>query len=390
MTIFYISPSVMPSRSANSIHVARMCDAFSSMGHKVTLFLSRSIRKKTGLRALIESYYGVHLENVELVSFFSRVPYAVNVRIALLSVPGCLRRMRIGYPPDVIISRNLYAGYFLSRRLPAPLIFETHQLEYGLRKRMQRVTIQAPGVTTVVISEALLRYLEEHHRSNFNGIRVLYDAAPAGIRLMSRSERLAAREESMCNIPVDPHAFVAGYFGSLHEGRGIELLQELSERHPDVTFLIYGGDETQIRALKRKEGPANMMIMGYIEPSKVLDIAGLMDVLLMPYQKMVWISRMRRGETSRWMSPMKMFEYMAAGVPIIASRLPVLQEVLQEGYNCLMAEADDVVEWSQCLERLLYEDELRETLATNAHQQYLRGWDWPTRAGRLIDGLSLS
>ena len=85
MRVFYISPSVMPSRSANSVHVARMCEAIASLGHEVTLLVNRSVPSAKGFLERIEAYYGVQLKGVRIVSFYSQWARALNFRIALLA-----------------------------------------------------------------------------------------------------------------------------------------------------------------------------------------------------------------------------------------------------------------------------------------------------------------
>ena len=114
----------------------------------------------------------------------------------------------------------------------------------------------------------------------------------------------------------------------------------------------------------------------------------MMDVLLMPYQKNVSIGQ-RDGDTGRWMSPMKMFEYMASGVPIIASKLPILEEVLLDRYNCLMAVPDDPVDWSNCLNCLLNKPDFAESIGNQAHKDYKAFYTWNRRAQEMLNTLGL-
>jgi len=388
MNIFYISPSVMPSRSANSVHVARMCEALCRLGHNVTLFIARSVPSKASLRERLKSYYGVGLDRVEVISFYSALNRGLNLRIAYMAVREYLLRKAVNHAPDLTISRNLYSAYFFSRFTKHRIIYETHQLEYGFRGLLQRATTTSTSSMTIAISEPLRQDLKKHCGCDNNQVRVLPDAAPTGIRQLSPIDKTVARAVYFPWFDLAGSVFVAGYFGQLYRGRGVEIIESLSILHPEVTFVLYGGNEAQISVIRERVKSPNLFVMGYLEPSKVLQVAALMDALLMPYQNYVAIDEGGRMNTGRWMSPMKMFEYMAVGVPIIASRLPVLQDVLREGYNCLMAKAEDVGEWSQCLSRLLYEERLGEMLANNAHEQYLQGHDWQTRAAKLIDGLS--
>jgi hypothetical protein len=60
----------------------------------------------------------------------------------------------------------------------------------------------------------------------------------------------------------------------------------------------------------------------------------MMDALLMPYQKHVSID-LSSVDASKWISPMKMFEYLSSGALIISSNIPVLLEVLIDNDTCL-------------------------------------------------------
>jgi glycosyltransferase involved in cell wall biosynthesis len=84
---------------------------------------------------------------------------------------------------------------------------------------------------------------------------------------------------------------------------------------------------------------------------------------------------------------MKMFEYMASGVPIIASDLPVLQEVLRHGENALIARAGDPADWMEKLRGLLADPALRVRLARAAQEDLVRSYTWDARARHVVDHL---
>ena len=109
----------------------------------------------------------------------------------------------------------------------------------------------------------------------------------------------------------------------------------------------------------------------------------VVDVLLMPYQKSVSIGKPGH-DTARWMSPMKMFEYMSSSVPIISSDLPVLREVLICGENALLVPPDDVDCWVQAMDKLLSNRELSASIGRNAHRAYKLNYTWLKRAESII------
>ncbi len=97
----------------------------------------------------------------------------------------------------------------------------------------------------------------------------------------------------------------------------------------DITFLIIGGEAGQISQLKsavESRGLKNIYVLGFIPNAELPLYQAACDVLMMPYQGHVAASS--GGDISRYLSPMKLFEYMACGRAILASDLPVLKEVL--------------------------------------------------------------
>jgi len=383
MRIFYIAPSIMPSRSANSIHVVRMCEAFVLLGHDVTLVFQRSIPDNLQLKAVLERYYGVDLGNTRMVSFFRPWNRATNIQIAFIALYELFKGSLKQHSFDLLVSRNLYASFAVGVLLRRSLIFETHQLEYGYRRFMQIALIKCPWVTTVVISQKLQQRLIEECVEASSHFMVLRDAAPIRIKKMLPNEKMAARTVLKKDIDLDSYSALAGYFGHLYPGRGINIIQSLAIQHPDIAFLLFGGNEAEIKALRFNNEAPNLHFMGHIAPSQVASTMCIMDVLLMPYQKNVSIGQ-RNEDTGQWMSPMKMFEYMASGVPFIASKLPVLEEVLRDDHNCLMAVPDDPNDWSSCLLRLRNNPELAERLTSTAHTEHLQNYNWISRAKKML------
>jgi glycosyltransferase involved in cell wall biosynthesis len=83
------------------------------------------------------------------------------------------------------------------------------------------------------------------------------------------------------------------------------------------------------------------------------------------------------------MSPLKLFEYMASGKPIVASDLPVLREILVEDRNALLYPPSDPAALAECLARLLADKSLATRLADQARQD-VEDFTWERRAARIL------
>lgn len=378
MRFTYISPSVLPSRAANSLHVVLQCDALARAGAELTLYARRTMRDKNALTPALAEAYGVDAAGWRVVSYHSRLNRAATLRTAALAVRDIDRRPT----PDVVLSRNLYAAFFLAVLKRRPLIFETHQLERGFRLQMQRAIMTRPWVTTVVISHALAGYLTAHYGLSPARTLVLRDAAPRGMQTVRPEARRETMQSLVSEVRGDWSAMCA-YFGHLYPGRGIEIIEKMANARPAVAFLVFGGTESDLARRRASNGRPNLFFLGHRPHAFALQVMAAADILLMPYQSRVSIG-VGDHDTARWMSPMKMFEYLASGVPIIASDLLVLREVLEHDRNALLVAPERSDDWVAALDRLMGDPELARRLGDQGHADYLACHTWDNRASQLL------
>lgn len=377
MKLAYISPSVLPSRSANSIHVVQQCDALDKVGIDVALFAKRKSSMERCLQAEIKSAYGVDLERVSLRTVYTPWTRANNIAIALHAF-SVLMRERF----DGILSRNLFASFLLAFFSKTPVIIEVHQIEKGLRGWMQRAACRRPGVTVVAISEQLSTDLKRRIGRFDLPILVLHDAAPETTAPPPEQERQRWRDELLTD-PSDRGQFVCGYVGHLYPGRGIEIIEVLARECPDTLFLVIGGNDSDVAERRRRNGLPNLRFLGHVSHPVARRAMSSVDLLLMPYQEKVSIG-LDGHDTGRWMSPMKMFEYMSSGTAFVASDLPVLREVLRDGDNAVLVEPGSVDAWRRSILALKDDPALRENLAQRAYEDYQGNYTWRRRAERIV------
>lgn len=175
-----------------------------------------------------------------------------------------------------------------------------------------------------------------------------------------------------------------GYIGHLYEGRGVDLIIELARRCPWLHMHVVGGESGDVRHWQEASRTVdNIIFHGYVRPAETVDYRDMCDVLVAPYQQVVKVAG-NQVDTSKWMSPLKIFEYMASSKAIVCSDLPVLREVLTDGENALLCKADDVDAWCAAMERLRDDVDLRKALGERAYRDYVNKYTWEQRAARLL------
>jgi glycosyltransferase involved in cell wall biosynthesis len=96
-----------------------------------------------------------------------------------------------------------------------------------------------------------------------------------------------------------------------------------------------------------------------------------------------------RIEVAKWMSPLKLFEYMALARPIVASDLPVLREVLRDGDNARLAQPDDAEDWERVIDELLADSEGAAAMGARARNDIETKYSWRHRARAIAQALGL-
>jgi len=154
------------------------------------------------------------------------------------------------------------------------------------------------------------------------------------------------------------------YVGRISLDRGLGIFQALSKRAVgDITLV--GEQEHPVRL-------SSALQVGPVVPHRdVPQWYGQADLVLLPYQP-----ELRHAAS---LSPMKLFEAMAAGRPIIASDLPPLREILEDGKTALLVEPDRVEAWVTAIETLRNDRALAARLASGAKALASR-FSWRERA----------
>jgi glycosyltransferase involved in cell wall biosynthesis len=170
------------------------------------------------------------------------------------------------------------------------------------------------------------------------------------------------------------------YAGHLYAWKGVDGLLEALARAPGTRGLIVGGhaeepDLARVKALADRLGISDRVTFtGMVDPGKVAGLLSQADVLALPNPA--------SAISTRFTSPLKLFEYMAAGRPIVASDLPSIREVLDHEVNALLVPPGDAAAMAGAIERVLADPVLASRLARAALDS-APDYSWDRRAERL-------
>ena len=324
-------------------------------------------------------------------------PETVGATRALFDIHNNLVFTRAAVPlieqaaPDFIYQRYArfsWAGVVAAARIRRPLFLEYNGSEVWVGRYWDRV--------------GSLHLLERYEQLNLR--------AAARIFVVSDVERknLEARGVPAEKIVVNPngvdtelfrpgmdgHEFrdlygigdaevVAGFVGTFGPWHGVVQLAEAIKRIPanvPVTFLLVGSGSLYgevERLLQDEIGSLSVILTGTVPHERVPKLLAACDILVSPHIPLA-------DGSDFFGSPTKIFEYMAMGKGIVASRLGQIGEVLADDDTALLVEPGNVPELARAITRLVDSRELRERLGARARKVAVQNHTWTRNAERVL------
>ena len=365
MNIVAIAGSTIPSDTANSLQVMKACQALVQIGHEVRLLVPGT--KNTSVN--LQQHYGLQTDfPIEWLASPSRRGFTWEAV-----------RWAHAWKADLVYSWFPQSAVF-GLLVGLPVIFEIHIQPTGFFGPLwHRAFAKLRGHKRLVpITRALVRFLERDFHMRFSSQDVVI--APNGVdleRFASLPDPLTARRQ--IGLHEAPTVMCTGH---LYAGRGAELFLSLAESFPEARFVWVGGRPEDIAAWKGRAESDNITFTGFIPNRDLPFYQAAADILLMPYSRSIMGSS-GSADSAAVASPMKMFEYMAAGRAIISADLPVIREVLNEE-NAVFCKPEDPGDWRLEIEALLGDEARRIKLGQQA-QHDVQGYTWVARAKRIMN-----
>jgi glycosyltransferase involved in cell wall biosynthesis len=394
--LIYIANMRLPTEKAHGLQIVQNCEAFADAGADVTLWAARRVNTPA-MRAIGDwrAHYGVKpnfrllrlpsLDLIPLVAERTDAPARLAFYLQLWTFTLAALLRALFTRADVFYSRDaLVLGALSLVRPRRALAYEAHRLGDGRFGRgLQRLVAQRAG-TVIAITQALADDL------------IALGADPARVVVAHdgvRAERFAAmptRDAARAALGWPPDAFIVGYVGRLHTmamDKGVGLLVDALAALDGAALALVGGPDEMAAALRerwRAHGldESRFLYAGQLAPNEVPRALAAFDICAMPHP--------HTAHFARHTSPLKLFEYMAARRPVVASNLPGFAEVVTDGETALLVPPGDVTALAAAIGRLCDDPALAGRLADAAYGCVMTKYTWDARAATILEKLTAS
>lgn len=371
MKILYPFPEPLPMDKARAIQVIKTVDSLATVGVEIHLayvpatsdtdpFCAYGMACPADVKLLPVSrdlpwpldFLGMHSNRF----FAARIRHLIDAE------------SRTGSPFDAVFVRHLKLAHLLlgSRRRP-PIVFEAHEVfadSAPPKKAAKLARIEEDVLLQADVVLAISGGLVSHLRKRYNVVRdipIVPSATDWPSDLPGKNwERLGRH---------------IVYAGNLYGWKGVQDLIDAAPLLPGCEIMIIGGEATQVETLRNtpSSSGANLQFLGHLPHPEVMRRLSDACIAILPN---------RSGSVSTYTSPLKLFEYMAAGCAIVASDLPVFREVLEPD-DAAWFVPGDAVALAGAIHHLVAHPSLARSMGERLRAK-AADLTWEVRAKRLV------
>ena len=347
--IIYVSELNLPNNSAYSIHVMKMCEAFSKLKYNVNLFTINAKNTKN-----IFNFYNIKYQfkissifkKKIVLNFFQRLFFSIQIICSLKD------------DDNILLSRSIIFA-MIAAILKKNIILELHHEITGFSKVIFQILKKLKLISN-------LKYVFIHKNLANN-----YKIDPRKYIILDDAVCL----EDFNFKKSKPLKKTCVYVGSFYDGKGPEFIFKLAKLNSSIDFHLFGNKLNYSNKL------TNIKLKGFKKYKDIPKLLSKYDVALMPYLKKV------KGKSSiqleKYMSPLKMFDYMASKKIILASNLNIYKHILKDNFNSKLIETNDINKWGQTLNKIFKNLPKYKYLSKNAYNT-VKQYTWEKRVNKII------
>lgn len=374
MKIYYVVNARLPNKKAYGIQVAKMCEAFVEAGANLELVIPRTRASETSLKDFYRLRASIPTKILPGLDWYAggRVPFLL-ASVFFMKIAGLyLLWKRLSGERFIIYTVDMDTFSFTNLPLFGKTFAEMHDTKssnFLTRFFFRNVS----GI--IATNEEIKRSL----RDTFNIPDEKFIVEPNGVDL-KLFEQVPSREEARKQLGIAQDSKVALYIGRFFDWKGLGILIDSAKLSPSIKWFAVGGTEREFTsATNRIDIPANLHIAGECALEQVPIWSAAADALLI-------LGTKENERSYRYTSPMKAYEYMAAGRAIVASRTPALESIFSEE-SAVWYEPDNAEDLARSAARACAKPSL-EMVRGNLARARIHSWE--ARATRIFKHIEFS
>lgn len=374
MKLYYIVNARIPTEKAHGFQIGKMCSEFAKAGSEVELWVPR---RANDIGRDVFEFYGLE-RNFRIKKIFCldflRLPLFKKAAFYLQSFSFFLSLIFKKFDKDALIYTRNPELVWLFGLKGRKVIYDAHNWPQSKEKLFNFFLKRASAV--ICNSRGTEAEFEKNH------FRTL--VAPNGVDLEAFLIK-EGEEELRKNFGLPLDRKIAMYVGHLYGWKGVDTIIEAAALSKDekLLFVLVGGTEDDLKKYRKiieERSLRNISLLGRKDKGLIPKFLKCADILLLPNSG-------KSKESKAYTSPIKMFEYLAAGKPIIASDLPSLREILDER-NCFFVKPDSPDQLLERINFIVNNDRAADAAAKEALES-AKEYSWEKRAGKILDFMDL-
>lgn len=368
MKMYYVANFYMPFGKAYGIQLAKMCEALIEEGVDLTLVLP-----SRGPQTPLKEFYNLRvnvptiwLPTLDLVEYERLGYFCMSLSFSFSYLVFLWYKRLIG---ERFVLYTIDADCYSSSALAfiaSPVFSEMH----GGKPRTLTTKLLLNRVCGII---AINRIIIEDLKKTFPRSPARYIAEPNGVDLemFAPQDKLQARAK----LGLPPDVPIMLYAGRFYSWKGLEIIPHAAALTPDIRWQMVGDTREKFIAVTCESLTENMHFAGIRPYSEMPLWNAASDAVLV-------LGTKRNEQSYRWTSPMKLFEHMAAGRPILASATPAIKNVVSDR-ETLLYEPDNAKDLADKARQAVAGGDGVAELVSHAAQSAQR-LSWNERAKRVI------
>ncbi len=370
MKLAYITNASFVGGWAHSVQIVNMCKSFSDNGVDVTLVVPyRKIFSEVDLFNYYKIPKTFKVKLLPCIDFSVGNPHSFFYWLRFISFYFIARFYVWFNNFDYLYSRDLYSTIFFSK-----IIIEQHSFPKKIKFPL-RFTFTKKRKVVCLTSFIKDRFV----KAGILNANVI--VAPSAVDL----EEFGQKKPKIIIDGIKEGDFVFGYIGTLktmNMEKGVsDCLESLKFLDSGYKFIVVGGEDDDLEYYKKMSEDLKVqdkvVFVGKVPYSEVSSYSSVCDIFVAPYPE--------NEHYSFFMSPLKIFEYMASRKPIITTSLPSIKEVLKDEENAILVEPSNPRQLAEAIIRLKNNPELGAKLAEKAFEDVKEKYTWDKRAKTILD-----